>query len=113
MVDESPLTVAQEMANVAYNLSQAEGQKLTADECRQLKALYDRWNIAAAPRIGTRPQPEVGPREDHGAAPAPSREEVWLRIYAALAGALGANGPTARDWADKALEEFDKRFPPK
>lgn len=42
-----------------------------------------------------------------------AREEVWLRIYAALAGALGCNGPTARNWADKALEEFDKRFPPK
>ena len=42
-----------------------------------------------------------------------AREEVWLRIYAALAGALGVNGPIARDWADKAVEEFDARFPPK
>lgn len=42
-----------------------------------------------------------------------AREEVWLRIYAACAGALGCDGPTSRDWADKALEEFDKRFPPK
>ena len=43
----------------------------------------------------------------------PGREEVWLRIYAALAGALGADGATSRAWADKALEEFDKRFPPR
>lgn len=42
-----------------------------------------------------------------------AREEVWLRIYAALAGALGADGATARAWADKALEAFDERFPPK
>lgn len=61
MVDESPLTVAQEMANVIFNLSQTEGQKLTADECVQLKRLYDRWNIASVPRAGA-----VAPRVPKG-----------------------------------------------
>lgn len=60
MVDESPLAVAQEMANVLFNLSQAEGQKLTADECRQLRALYARWNIASAPHGGPKPKVPKG-----------------------------------------------------
>jgi hypothetical protein len=36
MVDESPLTVAQEMANVIFIMSQTEGPKLTANMCAQL-----------------------------------------------------------------------------
>jgi hypothetical protein len=98
MVDESPLAVAQEMANVIFNLSQTEGQKLTADECRQLKRLYDRWNIAAKPRN----------------APSPWREEVWMRAWCAVSSAFNCKtAEAATRWADKALEAFDARFPPK
>lgn len=114
MVDESPLAVEQEMAKVIFNLSQTEGLRLTARVCVQLKRLYDRWITASAPRIGARPQPKVAPREDQGAAPAPSREEVWLRAWCTVSGAVNyttAEGATR--WADKALEAFDARFPPK
>jgi hypothetical protein len=103
--------VGAEMANVAYNWAQFPGHMLTARECAMLRDLSTQWDLALAEV--SRPQPEVVPREDRGAAPAPSREEVWLRIYAALAGALGCDGPNARAWADRALEEFDARFPPK
>jgi hypothetical protein len=108
MVDESPLTVAQEMANVIYGLAQAAGDKLTADECRQLKALYDRWNIASAPRNA--------PAEIHAPPPEPSpwREEVWMRAWCAVGGAFNCQKPEdATRWADRALEAFDARFPPK
>jgi hypothetical protein len=108
MVDESPLTVAQEMANVIFNLSHAEDQKLIAAECRQLKRLYDRWNIASAPRNA--------PAEVHAHAPEPSpwREEVWMRAWCAVSSAFNCKtAEAATRWADKALEAFDARFPPK
>ena len=108
MVNESPLTVAQEMANVAYILSQAEGHELTAGIRRQLKALYDRWNAASAPRNA--------PAEVHAHAPEPSpwREEVWMRAWCAVSGAFNCTtAEAATRWADRALEAFDARFPPK
>jgi len=40
------------------------------------------------------------------------REEVWVRVWAAVSGSSGCTSTkTATAWAEKALEEFDKRFP--
>lgn len=42
------------------------------------------------------------------------RAEMWGRVYAGMAAcsAPGAGGDKALAWADRAVEEFDKRFPP-
>jgi hypothetical protein len=38
-------------------------------------------------------------------------EEVWLRVYVALAQCATANGDQAIEWADKAVALFRNRFP--
>jgi hypothetical protein len=39
------------------------------------------------------------------------RAELWSRVYAGIAGALAQTQDVATRWADKALKEFDERFP--
>jgi hypothetical protein len=41
-----------------------------------------------------------------------TREEVWLRAWTTVAGAVGVkNSSMATSWANICLEEFDKIFP--
>jgi hypothetical protein len=43
----------------------------------------------------------------------PSREEVWLRAWAAVASSFNAKSADCTRYADTCLKEFDERFPPR
>jgi hypothetical protein len=40
-----------------------------------------------------------------------AREEVWLRVFVAVASCHNSARSTSLEWADKTLADFDKRFP--
>lgn len=40
------------------------------------------------------------------------RKELWIKVVVAVASASNATRPSSmHEWADKALAEYDKRFP--